>query len=183
MSDSLQSYGPQHARLPCPSPTPGVHPNSCPLMSVMPSNHLILSCPLLLLPSIFPSIKVFSNVSALHIRWPKYWSFTFSISPSNEQSGLSSWLLGGCHLTVCSCELFMILQRGGDREQAPWCLFHKGINPILGGPTLMTSSDYFPKDHLQIPFHWRLGLQHMNVVGRITDIQSITRAQHILGTQ
>ena len=101
--------------------------------SVMPSNHLILSCPLLLLPSIFPSIKVFSNVSALHIRWPKYWSFTFSISPSNEQSGLSSWLLGGCHLTVCSCELFMILQRGGDRQQAPWCLFHKGINPILGG--------------------------------------------------
>ena len=144
--------------------------------SVMLSNHLILSCPLLLLPSIFPSIKVFSNVSALHIRWPKYWSFTFSISPSNEQSGLISWLLGECHLTVCSCELFMILQRGGDREQAPWCLFHKGINPILGGPTLMTSSDYFPKDHLQIPFHWRLGLQHMNVVGRITDIQSITRA-------
>ena len=86
--------------------------------------------------------------------------------------------LGGCHLTVCSCELFMILQREGDREQALWCLFHKGINPILGGPTLMTSSNpnYFPKDHLQIPFHWRLGLQHMNVVWRVTNIQSITRA-------
>jgi len=54
----------------------------------MPSNHLILCCPLLLLPSIFPSIRVFSNESALHIRWPKYWSFSFNISPSNEHSGL-----------------------------------------------------------------------------------------------
>ena len=59
--------------------------------SVMPSNHLILCCPLLLLPSIFPSIKVFSNESALHIRWPKYWSFSFNISPSNEHSGLIFW--------------------------------------------------------------------------------------------
>ena len=58
---------------------------------VMPSNHLILCCPLLLLPSIFPSIRVFSNESALHIRWPKYWSFSFSISPSNEYSGLVSF--------------------------------------------------------------------------------------------
>ena len=58
---------------------------------VMPSNHLILCRPLLLLPSIFPSIRVFSNESALHIRWPKYWSFSFSISPSNEYSGLISF--------------------------------------------------------------------------------------------
>ena len=57
----------------------------------MPSKHLILCCPLLLLPSIFPSIRVFSNESALHIRWPKYWSFSFSISPSNEYSGLISF--------------------------------------------------------------------------------------------
>ena len=59
--------------------------------SVMPSNHLILCCPLLLLPSIFPSIRVFSNESVLHIRWPKHWSFSFSISPSNEYSGLISF--------------------------------------------------------------------------------------------
>ena len=59
--------------------------------SVMPSNHLILYCPLLLLPSIFPSIRVFSNKSVLHIRWPKYWSFSFSISPSNDYSGLISF--------------------------------------------------------------------------------------------
>ena len=59
--------------------------------SVMPSNHLILCCPLLLLPSIFPSIGVFSNESALHIRWPKYWSFSFNISPSNKHPGLISF--------------------------------------------------------------------------------------------
>ena len=58
---------------------------------VMPSNHLILCCPLLLLPSIFPSIRVFSSESVLHIRWPKYWCFSFSISPSNEYSGLISF--------------------------------------------------------------------------------------------
>ena len=66
-----------------------------PTESVMPSNHLILCCPLLLLPSIFPSIRIFSNESVLHIRWPKYWSFIFSISPSNEYSGQISLGLTG----------------------------------------------------------------------------------------
>ena len=61
--------------------------------SVMPSNHLILCCLLLLLPSVFPSIRVFSNESVLHIRWPKYWSLSFSISPSNEYSGLISFII------------------------------------------------------------------------------------------
>ena len=90
MSDSLQPHGLQHTRPPCPSPTPRVHSNSCPQTheSVMPSSHLILCCPLLLFPSIFPSIRVFSNESALGIRWPKNWSFHFNISPSNEHSGL-----------------------------------------------------------------------------------------------
>ena len=63
-------------------------PKPMSIKSVMPSNHLILCCPLFLLPSIFPSIRVFSNGLALHIRWPKYWSFSFSISPSNEHPGL-----------------------------------------------------------------------------------------------
>ena len=63
--------------------------------SVMPSNHLLLCLPLLLLPSIFPSIRVFSNESALRIRWPKYWSFSFNISPSNEHSGLISFRMTG----------------------------------------------------------------------------------------
>ena len=89
-SDSLQFHGLQHVRLPCPSLSPGVCSNSCPL-SVMPSTHLILCHSLSLLPSVFPSIRVFSNELALRIRWPKYWSFNFSISPSNEYSGLISF--------------------------------------------------------------------------------------------
>ena len=71
----------------------GVCSDSCPLSWVMPSNHLILCCPLLLLPSIFPSVKVFSSEEALCIRWPKYWSFSFSISPSHEYSGLISFMI------------------------------------------------------------------------------------------
>ena len=90
MSNSLRPYGPQHARSPCASPTPGAYANSCPLS---PSNHLILCHPLLLPPSIFPSIRVFSNESVLHIRWPEYWSFSFSISPSNEQASLIAQLV------------------------------------------------------------------------------------------
>ena len=66
-------------------------PKPMSIESVMPSNHLILCCPLLLLPSIFPSIRVFSNESVLCIRWPKYWSFSFNISPSNEHPGLISF--------------------------------------------------------------------------------------------
>ena len=96
MSDSLRHHGLQHARLPCPSPTPGAYSNMS-TESVMPSTHLILCRTLSLLPSIFPSIRVFSNESVLHTRWPKYWSFSFNISPSNEYSGLISftmdWLL------------------------------------------------------------------------------------------
>ena len=91
VSDFLQPHGPQHVSPPYPSPTPGVYSNSCPFKSVMPSNHLILCHPLLLLPSIFPSIRVFSNELALPIRWPKYWSFSFSISPSSEHQGLISF--------------------------------------------------------------------------------------------
>ena len=94
MSDSLQLHGLQHSRLPCPSPTPRVGGSLLKLMSiesVMPSSHLTLCHPLLLLPSIFPSIGVFSNESILHIRWPKYWSFSFSINPSSEYSGLISF--------------------------------------------------------------------------------------------
>ena len=88
---TLRPCGLQHARLPCPSPTPRACSNSCSIESVMPSNHLIFCHPLLLPPSIFASIRVFSNESVLCIRWPKYWSFSFSNSPSNEYSGLISF--------------------------------------------------------------------------------------------
>ena len=77
MSGSLRPHESQHARPPCPSPTPGVHSHTS-IESVMPSSHLILCRSLLLLPPIPPSIRVFSNESALRMRWPKYWSFSFS---------------------------------------------------------------------------------------------------------
>ena len=82
VSNSLRSHGLQHARLPCPSPTPRLYSNMS-IVSVMPSNHLIPCILLLLLFLIFPSIKVFSKESVLHIRWPKYWSFSFSMSTSS----------------------------------------------------------------------------------------------------
>ena len=90
MSDSLRPHGLQHSRPPCPSPTPSLL-KLMSIESVMPSNHLILCHPLLLLPSIFPSIRVFPSESVLLIWWPKYWSFTFSVNPSNEYSGLISF--------------------------------------------------------------------------------------------
>ena len=90
LSDSFRPHELQHTRPPCPSPTPGVYSNMS-IESVMRSNHLILCCPLLLSPSIFPSIRVFFNESVLRIRWAKYWSFSFSINPSNEYSGLISF--------------------------------------------------------------------------------------------
>ena len=91
VSCSLQSHGLQHARLPCPITISWSLLKLMCIESLMPSNHLILCHPLLLLPSIFPNISVFSNESALHIRWPKYWTFSFSLSPSNEYSGLISF--------------------------------------------------------------------------------------------
>ena len=91
VSDSLRAHELQHARPSCPSPTPRVHPNSCPSSRWCHPSHLILCRPLLLLPPIPPSIWVFSNESTLCMRLPKYWSFSFSINPSNEHPGLISF--------------------------------------------------------------------------------------------
>ena len=115
VSDSLQPHGLQHARLPCPSPSPRVCSNSCPSSQLMPSNHLVLCCPLLLLPSIFPSIRVFSDESVLCIRWPKYWSFSFSISPSNEYSGLISFRIGWFDLLAVQGTLKSLLQHHSSK--------------------------------------------------------------------
>ena len=90
VSDSLRPHETQHAKPPWSITNSRSPPKPMSIESVMPSNHLILCHPLLLLPSIFPSIRIFSNESALCIRWPKYWSFNFNISPSNEHSGLIS---------------------------------------------------------------------------------------------
>ena len=99
----------QHSRLPCPSPTPRAYSNSF-IESVMPFNHLILCCPLLLPSALFPSIKVFSNESAVCIRWPKYWSFSFGISPSNEYSGLISFRMDWLGLLAVQGTLKSLLQ-------------------------------------------------------------------------
>ena len=85
-------------------------PKSMSIESVMPANHLILCCPLLLLPSIFPSIGAFSNESVLHIRWPKYWSFSFNISPSNEHPGLISFRMSWLDLLAVQGTLKNLLQ-------------------------------------------------------------------------
>ena len=142
-SSCLRPHALQHARPPCPSPAPGVYASSQSLRkltsieSVMPSNHLIFCRPLLL-PSIFASIRVFSNKSALWIRWPKYWSFSFNISLSNEHSGLISFrmdwldLLGvqGTHksilqhhsskASILQCSAFFIVQLSHDLNQIPY---------------------------------------------------------------
>ena len=87
----------------------------------MPSNHLILCCPLLLLPSIFPSIRIFSNESALHIRCPKYWSFSFSISPSNEYSGLVSFRMDWLDLLAVQGTLKSLLQHHSSKASILQC--------------------------------------------------------------
>ena len=118
MSDSLQPHGLQHARPPCPSPSPRACSNSCPLTRVMPSNHLILCHPLLLLPSIFPSIRAFSNGSALCIMWPNYWSF--SISPSNEYWGLVSFRIDWFDLLAVQETLKSLLQHHSSKASVLW---------------------------------------------------------------
>ena len=88
--------------------------------SVMPSNHLIHCCPLLLLPSIFPSIRVFSNESALHIKWPKYWSSSFSISPSSEYSGLISFRIDCFDLLAVQRTFKSLLQHHSSKASILW---------------------------------------------------------------
>ena len=113
MCHSLRLHGLQHARLPV----------LLKLMSielVMPSNHLILCHPLLLLPSVFPSIRVFSNESALCISWLKYWSFSFSISPSNEYSGLISFRMDWLDLLAGHGALKSLLQHHSSKASILW---------------------------------------------------------------
>ena len=118
MSDSLPLDGLQHARLLCPSLSPGVCSNSCPLSrDCYLTSHLYL----LLLSSIFPSIKVFSNELALGIRWPKYWSFHLNISPSNEYSGLISFKIDWFDLLPVQGTLKSLLQHHNLKVSILWC--------------------------------------------------------------
>ena len=115
VSDFLGPHGLRHTRPPCPSPTPGVFSNSC------PSSHLILYCSLLLLPLIFPSIVVFSDESFLCIRWPKFWSFGFSSSPSNGCSGLISFRIDWFDLLAVQGTLKSLLQQYSSKASILLC--------------------------------------------------------------
>ena len=120
VSDSLQPHGLQHARPPCPSPTPGTYLLKLKsIESVMASNHLILRCPLFLLPSIFLSIRVFSNEAVLHIRWLKHW--TFSIGPSNEYSRLISCRIDYSDLLAVHVTLKSLLQHHSSKASILLC--------------------------------------------------------------
>ena len=120
VSDSLWPHGLQHTRLPYPSPTPSDYSNSCPANqwchpTISSSVH-----PLLLLPSVFPSIRVFSIESVLCIRWPKYWSFSFSISPSDEYSGLISFRMDCFDLLAVQGTLKSLLQHHSSKASTLW---------------------------------------------------------------
>ena len=139
LSRSLLPHESQHARLPCPSPTPGVYPNPCP--SSWWCHPAISSChPLFLKPSIFPSTRVFSNESALRIRWPKYWSFSFNISPSNEYSGLISFRTDWVDLLGVQGTLKSLLQHHSSQASI---LLHSAF---FYSPTLTSIHDYW-KNH------------------------------------
>ena len=117
MSNSLPPQETKHTRPPCPSPTSGVYPNSCPLSRWchLTTSSSVFSFFLLLLPSFFPSTRVFSNESALHIRWPEYWSFSFKISPSNEYPGLIFFRMDWLDLLVVQGNLKSLLQHHSSK--------------------------------------------------------------------
>ena len=112
-----------------------------PIETVMPSNHFVLCHPLLLLPSIFPSIRVFSSESVLHIKWPKYWSFSFRISPSNQCSGLISFRMDWLDLLAVQGILKSLLQHHTSKASVLWC------SVFFYGPTLTSVRDCW-KNHI-----------------------------------
>ena len=137
MSDSLQPQGLQHARPPCPSPTPGAYSNSCALSWWCHPNISSSSVIPLLPPSIFPSIRVFSHESVLYIRWPKYWGFSFSISPSNEYSGLISFRMDWLDLLAPTLKIF---SNTTVQKHQFFCA------QLLYRPTLTSIHDYWKND-------------------------------------
>ena len=120
VSVSLQPHGLKHARLPCPSLSPRVYSNSCPLSQWCHPTISILCHPLLLLPSIFPSSRVFSSESVLCIRWSKYWSFSFNISPSNEYSGFISFRIHWFYLFDVQRIFKSLLQHHSSKVSILW---------------------------------------------------------------
>ena len=172
MFDSLQLYELQHARLPCPSPTSGACSNSCSIYLVMPSNHLILCHPLLLLPSIFPSIRVFSNESSSH-QVAKYWSFSFNISPSNEHPGLISFRMD-CWISLLSKGLKSLLQHHSSKASvlphSPFFIVQLSYPYMTTGKTIALTRWTFVDKVMSLLF---------NMLSRLV-ITFIPRSKHLL---
>ena len=127
VSDSLTPHESQHARPPCPSPTPGVYSNLCPSSQWC---HPTISSSVVpfILPLILPSIRVFSNESTLRMRWPKYWSFSFSISPSNEHPGLISFRMDWSDLLAVQGTLKSLLQHYSSKASSFQCSLSSQFN-------------------------------------------------------
>ena len=129
MSNSLWPHEPQQARPPCPSPTPGVHPNSCPLSwwchpTISPLSFLLF------FPLLFSSIRVFSNESTFRMKWPKYWSFSFNVSPSNEHPGLISFRMDWLDLLAGQGTVKSLLQHHSSKS------INSSVLSFLYSPTL-----------------------------------------------
>ena len=139
MSNSLRPHGLQHAKLPLSITNYRSLLKLKSIESLMPSNHLILCCPLFLLPSVFPSIRVFSSESVLLIGWPNYWTFSFSISPSSEYSGLISFRIDWCDLVAVQGTLKSLLQHYSSKESA-------SVLSFLFSPTFTSKHDSW-KNH------------------------------------
>ena len=146
VSNSLQCHESQHARPPCPSPTPRVYPNPCPL-SRWCHQAISSSVVLLLLPLIPPSIRVFSNESILRMRWPKYWSFSFSISPSNEHPGLISFRMDWLDLLAVQGTSKSILQHHSSKASIHRCSAFFTVqlsHPLVNQKRPRSKVDFFP---------------------------------------
>ena len=148
MSDSLRPHGLQHTRLRCPSASPGARSNSSPLSWWCHPTISSSIIPFFPLPSIFPSIRVFSNESALHIRWPKYWSFNFNISLSSEYSGLISFQIDWLDLFAVKGTLKSLLQYHNSKASILMCSAF-----FIYSPTLISIHDYWKNHSLDYMDH------------------------------
>ena len=144
------------------------------IKSVMPSNHLILCHPLFFLPSIFPSIRIFSNETALRMRWPKYWSFSFNISPSNEYSGLVSFRMDWLDLFAVQGILKSLLQYHSSKASILWCSAFFTVqlsHPYMTtGKTIALTRQNFVEEVMSLLF---------NMLSRMV-IAFLPRSKHLL---
>ena len=176
MSDSLQPHESQHARPPCPSPTPGAYSNPCPSSWwCHPSSHLFLCRLPLLLPPIPPSIRVFYKKTALRIRWPKYWSFSFSISPSNEHPGLISFRMAWLDLLAVQETLNSLLQHHSSKTSIIQCssffIVQLSHPYMTTGKTIALTRRTFVGNVISLLF---------NMLSRLV-ITFLPRSKHLLG--